>query len=384
VCVWGEGALHAASARPEQRARARCACILTRGTRCVLCCCCTVTAHTGGVLEQLLKQLAAELKRPSSSSSSSSSSPDARCSASPAHHLRHTGADTREQQPSSGSACGSICSESSTCGVCLDAAPTAMIKPCEHTLCGECDARAPRRRTGGGCVTHVGKRRGMLPGPVTRTPPCRHRRCRLLLHHGSGLCAGHGAALPAEHGHVPVLPLHHRALPASHHAPRWRALTASPCGPSAAHHRGGPWQGQLQPGADCVCACVCVCVCVCVCGACVTLVCRGVAQVCCVWQLKTDRPGCGQRACTCGGRGIVCLLDAGGVVCRCPHGGRHRCRASCPRARHTCVSRALKFGSSVRRSVGAKAERHSAAAAVTKAFHMPQHPSCCGHFHVCP
>jgi hypothetical protein len=68
-----------------------------------LCCC------AEGVLEGLLEQYVAELR--------------GTCTSSP----------LQAQQ------CGSISSdEGHTCGVCLDAAPTAMMTPCEHTMCGEC------------------------------------------------------------------------------------------------------------------------------------------------------------------------------------------------------------------------------------------------------
>lgn len=43
--------------------------------------------------------------------------------------------NSQQQQPQQ---CGSVSSdESQTCGVCLDTAPTAMINPCEHSMCGE-------------------------------------------------------------------------------------------------------------------------------------------------------------------------------------------------------------------------------------------------------
>lgn len=66
------------------------------------------------MLEGLLEQYIAELRCPSQA----------------------TGLNNHQhQQPQQ---CGSISSdESQTCGVCLDAAPTAMINPCEHNMCGE-------------------------------------------------------------------------------------------------------------------------------------------------------------------------------------------------------------------------------------------------------
>jgi hypothetical protein len=40
---------------------------------------------------------------------------------------------TQQQQ-----CCGSECNdEGQTCGVCLDAAPSAAVNPCKHTMCGE-------------------------------------------------------------------------------------------------------------------------------------------------------------------------------------------------------------------------------------------------------
>lgn len=51
------------------------------------------------------------------------------------------------QQLQQGGGAGSISSEEGqTCGVCLDAAPTAMINPCEHTMCGESKAAAWKGR----------------------------------------------------------------------------------------------------------------------------------------------------------------------------------------------------------------------------------------------
>jgi hypothetical protein len=80
-------------------------------------CCCVCPAD--GVLEGLLEHYMAELR------SSATTSP------------------CQQQLQQGGGAAGSISSEEGqTCGVCLDAAPTAMINPCEHTMCGECTAAA--------------------------------------------------------------------------------------------------------------------------------------------------------------------------------------------------------------------------------------------------
>lgn len=76
---------------------------------------CRAVCPADGVLEGLLEHYMAELR------SSATTSP---C----------------QQQ---GGGAGSISSEEGqTCGVCLDAAPTATINPCEHTMCGESKAAA--------------------------------------------------------------------------------------------------------------------------------------------------------------------------------------------------------------------------------------------------
>lgn len=89
-------------------------------------CVCFLAAVADAVLEGLLEQYMAELRGHSTTPAASSS---------PCTHS----INQQQQQQVGGSVCGSD-DEGQTCGVCLDAAPTAMINPCEHTMCGECAA----------------------------------------------------------------------------------------------------------------------------------------------------------------------------------------------------------------------------------------------------